>query len=72
MTNTKLLKEVIGAKGMKMNFIAGKLNISRTALWRKVNNKSPFNQYEIADMCKILGINNWKDRTAIFFAENVD
>lgn len=69
MTNTKLLKEVIDAKGIKMNFIAEKLNISRSALWKKINNKSPFNQYEIAELCKILAINNWK---AIFFAENVD
>ena len=69
MTNTKLLKEVIDASGMKLNFIAEKLNISRSALWKKINNKSAFNQYEIAELCKILKINNWK---AIFFAENVD
>lgn len=69
MTDTKLLKEVIDASGMKLNFIAEKLNISRSALWKKINNKSQFNQYEIAELCKILDINNWQ---AIFFAENVD
>ena len=69
MTDTKLLKEVIDASGMKLNFIAEKLNISRSALWKKINNKSQFNQYEIAELRKILDINNWQ---AIFFAENVD
>lgn len=69
MTNTKLLKEIIDASGMKLNFIAEKLNISRHALWKKINNKSPFNQYEIAELCKVLSINNWK---AVFFAEDVD
>lgn len=72
MTNTVLLKEAIASKGLKMNFIARALNISRSCLWKKINNQSPFNQYEIDAMSKLLSIKSYKERDAIFFAEKVD
>ena len=68
MTNTKLLKEVIEKSGLKIGFIAEFVGISRQSLWNKINNLSPFNQYEIDKMCDVLSITSLKQKEAIFFA----
>ena len=68
MTNTKLLKEVIEKSGLKVGFIAEYVGISRQGLWNKINNLTPFNQYEIDKMCEILRITSLKQKEAIFFA----
>ena len=68
MTNTKLLKEVIEKSGLKISFIAEFVGISRQGLWNKINNQTPFNQYEIDKMCEILRITSLKQKEAIFFA----
>lgn len=72
MTNTNLLKMKIEKSGLKIGFIADYVGISRQLLWKKINNKTPFNQYEIEKMCRILGITSLREKEAIFFAENVD
>ena len=69
MTNTALLKDLINKSGLKIGFIADYLGISRQLLWRKINNLSPFNQYEIDKLCEILKITNLKVKEAIFFAK---
>lgn len=71
MTNTELLKERIESSGLKLNFIAQAIGLSRYALYKKVNNQSAFNQYEIEDLCKLLQITSLRDKEAIFFAKNV-
>ena len=68
MTNTEMLKDVIDKSGLKVSFIADYVGISRQSLWNKINNLSPFNQYEIDKMCDILKITNLKQKEAIFFA----
>ena len=68
MTNTEMLKEVIDKSGLKVGFIAEYVGISRQCLWNKINNLSPFNQYEIEKMCDILKITSLKQKEAIFFA----
>ena len=68
MTNTELLKDLIGKSGLKVGFIAEYMGISRQSLWNKINNSSPFNQYEIDRMCEVLKITNLKQKEAIFFA----
>lgn len=72
MTNTNLLKLKITASGLKISFIAEFVGISRQLLWKKINNKTPFNQFEIEKMCTILKIEDLTEKEAIFFAENVD
>jgi len=47
MTNVYLLKKRIDASGLKIGYIANQLGISRQLLWKKINNITPFNQYEI-------------------------
>ena len=69
MTNTTLLKQIIEESGLKINFIADFVGISRQALWNKVNNASMFNQYEIDKLCEILRITSLKTKEAIFFAK---
>lgn len=69
MTNTDLLKEKIEKSGLKIGFIADFVGISRQLLWKKINNLTPFNQYEIDKMCEVLRITSLKEKEAIFFAK---
>lgn len=72
MTNVKLLKKKIDASGLKINYIAECIGISRQLLWKKINNLKLFDQYEIAKLCHILNIDSKDEKEAIFFAKNVD
>ena len=72
MTNTNMLRDVIARSGLKIGFIAQVVGISRAALHRKINNESPFNQFEIEKMCSVLPIKTLKEKEAIFFAKDVD
>lgn len=69
MTNSDLLKQVIEESGLKIGFIASFVGISRQLLWKKVNNLTPFNQYEIDKMCEVLKITSLRQKEAIFFAK---
>lgn len=69
MTNTNLLKQVIEESGLKIGFIASFVGISRQLLWKKINNLTPFNQYEIDKVCDVLKITSLKQKEAIFFAK---
>ena len=69
MTNTKLLEDYIEKSGLKRTYIAESLGISRSALWKKINNESPFDQYQIEKLCDLLGIRTLKERNAVFFAK---
>ena len=72
MTDTKLLKEKITASGLKIGYIADYVGISRQLLWKKINNLTPFNQYEIGKMCEVLKITKLTEKEAIFFSQIVD
>lgn len=72
MTNSELLKKFIKDSGLKMTYIAQQMGISRAVLWRKINNLSSFDQYEIERICRIVGIKTSEDMIAVFFAQNVD
>ncbi|MBO5319487.1 MAG: hypothetical protein J6B01_06755 [Ruminococcus sp.] len=69
MTNTDLLKRIIDESGLKIGFIADYVGISRQLLWKKINNLTSFNQYEIGKMCEVLKINSLKLKESIFFAK---
>lgn len=71
MTNTKLLMDKIKASGLKMFYIAQFVGLSRAGLYNKINNKRPFNQYEIEKLCVLLKITSLKEKNAIFFANYV-
>ena len=67
MTNTALLRQLIEKSGLKISHIAEKCGMSRQQFWRKVNNLSMFNQYEIDRVCSVLGVTSLKMKEAIFF-----
>lgn len=67
MTNVYLLKKRIDASGLKIGYIANQLGISRQLLWKKINNITPFNQYEIDKLCTILKIATLEEKESIFF-----
>lgn len=72
MTDTLLLKEKIESSGLRISFIANKLGIERTTLWKKVNNERSFKQNEIMQMCELLRIDSLEEKERIFFATDVD
>lgn len=72
MTDTLLLKEMIESSGLRIGFIADKLGIERTTLWKKVNNERSFKQNEIMQMCELLRIDSLEEKERIFFATDVD
>lgn len=69
MTNSDLLKQIIEESGLKIGYIASFVGISRQLLWKKVNNLTPFNQYEIDKLCEVLKISSLRQKEAIFFAK---
>jgi hypothetical protein len=68
MTNTELLREAITRSGLKLQFIADTLGISRFALNNKIENKSQFKSGEIKTLCNLLGIESLSEKELIFFA----
>lgn len=72
MTNVELLKEKIASSGLKVSYIASQCGLSRSGLWKKINNITPFNQYEIEKICNVLDINIPQEKEQIFFTSSVD
>lgn len=69
MTDTQLLTERIKASGLKLNFIAQKMGITRQSLSNKIYNRRLFNAAEIKALCDILSIASAKEKEKIFFKE---
>lgn len=72
MTNTALLEERIKESGYQKNYIAKVLGISPYGLSLKISNKNEFKATEIEALSELLGIESWEERSAIFFAKEVD
>ena len=72
MTDTVLLKQRIKDSGLKLQFIAEKMGISRYTLTMKINNDSEFTTSEVESICNILGIDSLTERNDIFFAKQVE
>lgn len=72
MTDSTLLKEKIETSGLKICYISDFVGVSRQTLWKKVNNKTPFDQYQIEKLCEVLRISSLKEKEDIFFANKVD
>lgn len=72
MTNTSLLKEKINASGLKIGYIAEKLETSYAWLNKKISGKVSFKAYEIQILCDLLGIDDLEEKDRIFFAKDVE
>lgn len=67
MTNTKMLREIIKNRGIKLKYIAECLEISTYGLQLKIENKKEFKASEINKICTILNITSLKEKEEIFF-----
>lgn len=72
MTDTHKIRDKISESGLKMQFIAIKLGISRYALSMKIDNKTEFKTSEVTILCDLLGITSLDEKESIFFANKVD
>ena len=72
MTDTEGLKEIIQKSGLKMKFLAQKLNLSDFGFSNKVNNVTEFKASEIDSLCEILQIKALSEKERIFFAKRVE
>lgn len=68
--NVNLLKSQIALKGKTIKEIALKLNISKSALYRKMYGKSEFTRSEISILISFLEI-DVEQAMEIFFTEKV-
>lgn len=66
MVNENLLYEKIKDNGLKLGYIARKLDMSRSTLWKKVTNRTEFTASEISALSKLLGFST-ADKDLIFF-----
>lgn len=71
MVDSVLLDEKIKQSGLKVNYIADTLGISRAGFDKKRNNKTPFRKSEIYVICDLLKIYDSDDKMRIFFAPEV-
>lgn len=71
MTNTQLLRDRILASGLKYQYIAKEMGLSRVGLMNKIENVTEFKTSEVEMLCDILRITSIEERMAIFFAKEV-
>ena len=72
MTNSKMLRDLIDRKGLKMKYVAEYLGISYYALNLKISNKREFKTSEVAALCELLDIKSLEEKEKIFFATKDD
>ena len=70
-TDTERLKERIKKSGLKMNYIAEQIGITREGLYNKINGKNDFKATEIAKLQDLLGL-SLTEKEKIFFARWVE
>lgn len=68
MTNANEFKVALARSGLSMGDIAKELNITRSALWSKLHNKSDFRQLELVKLFDLLNLDTWEKRQTVFFA----
>jgi len=68
-TDTKKLRELVEASGLKYRFIAKKMNLSPFGLALKIDNKNDFKASEISELSVILGLNE-EQVSSIFLGKN--
>ena len=72
MTDTEKLRKLISESGLKLEYIAKQLDITRFSLQKKLENITEFKASEIQRMCEVLKIEDAGLKEQIFFAQKVD
>lgn len=68
MVDTKEINRLIDESGLKREYIAQKIGISRQALYLKIQGYNDFTVREAAVLCEILGIKKISEKDRLFFA----
>ena len=66
MIDLEKLRNLIDDSGLKMNFIANELNLSRESLYHKLEGKTEFKVSEVQKLTRVLNMSN-DMRNIIFF-----
>lgn len=66
MIDLEKLRNLIDDSGLKMNFIASELNLSRESLYQKLEGKTEFKVSEVQKLTRVLNMSN-DMRNIIFF-----
>ncbi|WP_313961751.1 helix-turn-helix transcriptional regulator [uncultured Parvimonas sp.] len=66
MIDLEKLRNLIDDSGLKINYIANELNISREGLYHKLEGKTEFKVSEVQKLAKVLNMSN-DMRNIIFF-----
>ena len=72
MTNSKLIRQTIKDRGLKISFVAKKMGLSPFGLQKKMDNQTEFKVSEVESFCNAVGGLSRDDMIQIFFAEEVD
>ena len=56
MTNTAKLRDAIRDSGLKIEFIAEQIGMTRFGLYKKLENGSEFKPSQVAILCELLGL----------------
>ena len=71
MIDSKRLREEIKKRGLRLGWMAERLEISYQAFWKKLNGQSNFSAADVWEIKKILGLSD-EEVESIFFAKDVD
>lgn len=72
MTETKRLKQIISASGLKYSFIAEQIGLTYQGFKNKIENKTLFNVEEVDKLCRLLKIKDIQQKEEIFFAKKCE
>ena len=72
MTNSKLIRETIKERGLKIKYVAEKMGLSHYGLQKKMDNITEFKVSEVDAFCAAVGGLARDDMIKIFFADEVD
>ena len=67
MVNTAELNKLINESGLKREYIAQRVGITRQSLYSKIQGDNDFTVLEVIILCEVLGIRRLSDRNRIFF-----
>ena len=67
MVNTTELNKLINESGLKREYIAQRVGITRQSLYSKIQGDNDFTVREVIILCEVLGIRRLSDRNRIFF-----
>lgn len=69
MTKTNLLIEKIERSGLKINYLANLLGISRTSIRNKINNRTAFKVSEMQQLSQALNLSDDEMKLIFFTTE---